>query len=776
MRRSERVDEVDGGRHGKRVAERRRGRTEAAAYGARMAALQEATARLAAVIDPDEVGPALAREAWYAMEPAIAAVYIVEEGGSTLRMAGALGVDEEAARRFADVPLDSDTPVGEAFRTGAAVTYKRSESAGRSPAGEADGLLTSEFETFLALPLRMDDRAHGVLALAWDRPEGFDEVTSELARLAAQAGTMALERVQLFASERAARARAEAARERLSVLARVGEVLAGSLDYHKTIASVVELCVPRLADWAAVDMLNEDGTLSRLGVAHTDPVRVALARELWHRYPPRMDSPYGIPAVVRTGVPEIVLEIPPGMLEERLPDPELLALYRWLGYRSSICLPLRVRGRTVGALSLLTAESDRRFGPEDVNLAHEVARRASLAIERAHSFREAQELSRHKDEFMATISHELRTPLNAIVGWTRMLLGGRLPPDRQRHALEVIARNADLQTQLISDLLDVSRAISGKLRLQVGVVDVRGVLTAALESVRPFALGRDVELSEEFSEDPGPVAGDAGRLQQVVWNLLTNAIKFSPAGGKVSMSLRSAEGWVEVEVRDWGEGMQPEFLPFVFEQFRQADASRARRHGGLGLGLAICRTLVELHGGTVAAHSEGLGKGSTFTVRLPLATVRPDDRPRTPALQERPETADGPTVESTASPLLGARLLVVEDEPDARELLATLLEQNGATVHAVGSAREAFEAMPAFVPMLIVSDLGMPEEDGLSFIRRVRALPPEQGGGTPALALTAFAREQERGAALAAGFQAHVSKPVDPEMLVAELARWLADA
>ncbi|EYF02627.1 hybrid sensor histidine kinase/response regulator [Chondromyces apiculatus] len=754
---------------------------DAATYGARMAKLQAVTARLAAVLDAEEVGTVLAREVWRALEPSMSVVYVVDEGMQALRMSGIIGLDAENAQRFAMVPFEMRTPVTEAYRARVPVTFLRASAYVEAYPHIEAGILASGFETFLALPLCIEDRALGVLALSWKRPEAIDVVSAEIARIAAQAGAMALQRVKLFASERAARARAEAARERLSVLAKVGEVLAGSLDYQRTIGGVVDLCVPRLADWAAVDMQNEDGTFSRLGVAHGNPVRLALAQELWERRPPSMEDPIGIPAVMRSGKAEVVFEITEATLKTWISDPELRESYARFGFRSSICLPLRVRGRSVGALTLLMAESNRQFVQEDVSLAQEVARRASLAIERSHSFREAQELSRHKDEFLATVSHELRTPLNAIVGWTRMLLGGRLPPERERHALEVIARNADLQTQLISDLLDVSRAISGKLRLEVGVVEMPAVLSAALESVGPAATARGVELAlEVLPLGEGPlgegrlqVAGDAGRLQQVMWNLLTNAIKFSPVGSKVTTQLRAEEDWIEVKVVDQGEGMPTAFLPHVFQQFRQADATRARKHGGLGLGLAICRTLVELHGGTIGVASEGQGKGSTFTVRLPVAGKRGDARPATPALQP---SAPAPDATPPSTALNGARVLVVEDEPDARELLATLFEQHGAIVRAAGNAREAFEALPAFTPTLIVSDLGMPGEDGLSLIRRIRALPPEDGGSTPAVALTAFAREHERGEALAAGFQSHVSKPVDPEKLVAHLCRMLRRA
>jgi signal transduction histidine kinase len=387
-----------------------------------------------------------------------------------------------------------------------------------------------------------------------------------------------------------------------------------------------------------------------------------------------------------------------------------------------------------------------------------------LASEQA-ARRAAEEASRLRDEFLATVSHELRTPLTAIVGWVSMLRSGRMEAAEVAHALEVIERNARLQTRLVEDLLDVSRVIAGQFRLDVRPIQLAPVVGAAVESMRPAADARRIRIEVSLDPEAGPVSGDAARLQQVVWNLLSNAIKFTPEGGSVRVRLAREGTHAEVTVSDTGAGIAPEFLPFVFDRFRQADMSYTRAHGGLGLGLGIARHLVELHGGTINAASDGEGRGATFTVRLPVVT---GDAPPPTGEINRPAAAGRP---SGGGPALGGlRVLVVDDEPDVCELLAVILKTSGAEVTAVTSAGEAFEALRRERPHVLVCDLGMPGEDGFSLIRRVRSLPPREGGETPAAALTAYTRDEDRARALGAGFHVHVPKPVDPDELTAALA------
>ena len=396
----------------------------------------------------------------------------------------------------------------------------------------------------------------------------------------------------------------------------------------------------------------------------------------------------------------------------------------------------------------------------------EAEREALLARER-EARRQAEEANRLKDEFLATLSHELRTPLTSILGWSRLLNTG-LDERMRGRAAETIERNARAQAQLIDDLLDVSRIITGKLRLNTRPVELAPVIEAAADAVRPAAAAKGVTLRVLLDPPAGPVPGDPDRLQQVFWNLFSNAIKFTPAGGRVEARLTHAGGHAEVTVTDTGEGIAPEFLPHVFERFRQADGAITRRHGGLGLGLAIVRHLVELHGGTVRVESEGEGRGATFALRLPLLA------PAAPA----PGSAGGGRKQSSALPgdcasLAGLRVLVVDDDADTRTLLRALLERCGAAVALAASAAEALEHLrraEAALPDVLVSDIGMPHEDGYQLIRRVRALPAERGGQIPAAALTAYARVEDRARALAEGYQAHVSKPVDPAELTAVIA------
>ncbi len=378
---------------------------------------------------------------------------------------------------------------------------------------------------------------------------------------------------------------------------------------------------------------------------------------------------------------------------------------------------------------------------------------------------ESEHANRMKDEFLSTLSHELRTPLNAILGWSQLLRSEDMPPEEIHAGLETIERNARVQTQIIDDLLDMNRIISGKVRLDIQKVDLSQVISDALETVRHGAEAKGIRLQQVLDPLAGPVSGDPSRLQQVVWNLLSNAIKFTGKGGRIQILLERVNSHVEITVSDTGQGISPEFLPLVFERFRQADSSTRRKHGGLGLGLAIVKHLTELHGGAVRAKSPGVNQGATFSIALPLTVVQHRDDP-----QERQPKVQGAEQEFNPPSLKGVKVLVVDDEPDARELVRRVLESAEATVITVGSAQEALERLIQDRPDVLVSDIGMPDEDGYDLIRRVRALGQDNGGATPALALTAFARSEDRQRAFMAGFQLHVAKPVEPSELVAVVA------
>ncbi len=388
---------------------------------------------------------------------------------------------------------------------------------------------------------------------------------------------------------------------------------------------------------------------------------------------------------------------------------------------------------------------------------------ALLERERAARL-DAEAANRSKDEFLATVSHELRTPLTAILGWS-MIARRSSPPAEIAKVLNVIERSARSQLRIIEDLLDVARALGGSLRLEIGEARIADVIEAALMSVRPAADAKGVALEVDLDPSVGAIAADPERLQQVVWNLLSNAIKFTPAGGHVALSASRSESTIVIRVTDDGQGIPPEFLPYLFEPFRQADGSTTRRHGGLGLGLAIVKQLVEAHGGTISARSDGEGKGTTFTVEIPARAPAPETEARG-AVRRQVE----PQEAAAGARLDGVRLLVVDDDEDSRDLIVCILQDWGASVTSASSAEEAMRLLEQNLPDVLLSDIGMPDVDGYALLRQVRGLPPERGGGVPAIALTAYASEADGARARAAGFQAHVTKPLDPDALTAAVA------
>jgi CheY-like chemotaxis protein/two-component sensor histidine kinase len=375
-----------------------------------------------------------------------------------------------------------------------------------------------------------------------------------------------------------------------------------------------------------------------------------------------------------------------------------------------------------------------------------------------------------KDEFLATLSHELRTPLNAILGWATILTDAAVTPEELAQGIEVIERNARAQAQLIEELLDMSRIINGKLRLDVQAVDLQIVISEAIESLRPAAEAKGIRLAKVLDPKGATITGDPNRLQQVLWNLLSNAVKFTPKGGRIQVFLRRVNSHVDIGVVDSGQGIAPDFLPQLFTRFSQADTSIGRQYGGLGLGLALVKSLVELHGGSVTASSEGLGQGATFIISLPLIAVRPEDAE--PILTPAPSSAGT----ATRPDLSGFRVLVIDDDADARALVQHVLTKCNATVTTAASAAEGLEAVKRHHPDMILSDVGMPGEDGYEFLAKLRRLSDAEGGGTPAVALTAFARAEDRRRALMAGFQMHLPKPVEAAELLAVASNLCAAA
>lgn len=737
-------------------------------------------------------------------------------------------------------------------------------------------------------------------------------------------------------------------------LAEASTTLASSLDYETTLSTVANLAVPHFADWCAVDIAKENGTLHRLAVAHVDPAKVVWAQEIYDRYPPDSDDPQGSYNVFRIGESEFYPDIPDEILVQSARDAEHLEILRRVGFRSAMLVPLKTRDKVLGVLTFVNSESERSHTLEDLAFAEDLANRAALAVDNARLYQaeqqirlaaernsnflkrlqsvseslskvispsevagsvieqaiislgahagtvvllnsttrelemvgavnfpeavlekwqrfsidqnvplaeavrsgipvivesfddfldrypmlgalssvtgsrglaafpliiegrilgalgvsfpvphhfseddrafmsalaqqcaqaierarlyeneknlrcEAETANRMKDEFLATLSHELRTPLNSILGWSKMLQNGNLDETAKEKALATIERNARVQNQLIEDVLDISRIITGNLRLVIRPVDLRAVITAAAESLRPALEAKGIRLRTIIDAQTGFIQGDAERLQQIVWNLLSNAVKFMSEEGEIQIQLRDAGASVEIVVTDTGIGIEEDFLPFVFDRFRQFDGSTTRRHGGLGLGLSIVRQLVEMHGGTVRAENNKTGKGTSFTVNLPVL-----NKEKPPVEDNKASAFEQLTEKPLNAPerLAGLRILIVEDEDDSCEILNFVLTSCGAEATVARSASEAYDLIKRQRFDVIISDIGMPEEDGYSLIKKIRALPVALGGAVAAIALTAYARNEDRVKAQETGFQMHISKPIEPSDFINEVAK-----
>ncbi|MCA1992579.1 MAG: GAF domain-containing protein, partial [Coleofasciculus sp. S288] len=751
--------------------------------------------------------------------------------------------------------------------------------------------------------------------------------------------------------EQAARLEAEVQGLRSAFLAQVSAELSSSLDYETTLARVAELAVPYIADWCAVDILEDDQVIRRVAIAHQEPPKVELAWELNRRYPEDLNVFGAVQKVLQTGQSAIATEITDADLIKIARDAEHLQMLRQLGFKSYISVPMLARGRILGAITFVTAESKRYYTRAELPLVEDLAQRAALAVDNARLYHQTQEArqiaereaernatlqavtaalsealtpaqvaevvvdrgikavgacagfialaiddttlkvvravgyppemidtgtlypitaslplsdavrmgkpllvesrdiwlkryshipikhdhyawadiplivegrtvggmgfsfphpqqfseddcafmqalaqqcaqaierarayaaerearaeaeaaNRTKDEFLAVLSHELRTPLNSMLGWTQLLLTRKFDEVKMLRALETIDRNTRSLAALIEEVLDVSRIITGKLTISPRHCELISVVSTAIEAIRPTAETKSIEIKQSLDPSVGWIWGDAHRLQQVVWNLLSNAVKFTPKGGQVEVKLDCIRDNVtdrpcaRIQVIDTGKGISPDFLPYVFERFRQENTTSTRAYGGLGLGLAIVRYLVELHDGTVQAFSPGDGLGSTFAVQLPLLE---GNRGAGKCESHRAERQN-----SNLHPLRGLQVLVVDDDADARALLATILEQSGAQVKAAASVAEALDLLSHSKADVLVSDIAMPDVDGYALIRQVRELEVKHGDYTPAVALTAYAREADRASALQAGFQVHLPKPFDPEALVNVVAK-----
>jgi signal transduction histidine kinase len=531
-------------------------------------------------------------------------------------------------------------------------------------------------------------------------------------------------------------------------LGQLAAILGSTLDYEDMLQRMARLAVPFLGDLCAVDLLDAGGAIRRAACVHADATKERLAYEARARHGDSATAPLSVPAVVRSRRSVLVSPATATDLERAARNEEQLDLFRQLGVTSWMVVPMIARDSVLGAVTFAVTESDRRYGQGDLQFAEAMVGQAATAGDNARLYRAAEAgraaaeaANRAKDQFLSTLSHELRAPLNAIFGWATMLERGDLAADEARRALQIILRNVNAQVRLIDELLDVSRIGTGQMRLDVKPVDLRTVIADSVDAIRPAADAKGIQVQTVLASPGGPVSGDPDRLRQV-------------------------DSHVDIVVSDTGAGIAPAFLPFVFDRFRQGDSSSTRPRGGLGLGLALVRSLVELHGGTVIAESPGEARGATFVVKLPLMLAAIVEPP-VPAAAIAPEWP-GPT--AATSSLEGVRVLVVDDDLVAVDLTREILMRAGAQVWGCAGGSEALPMLQQCRPDVLVSDIEMPNQDGYSLIRRIRALEPDRGGRTPAVALSAYSRPEDRIRSLVAGFNLHVSKPVEPTELVTVVA------
>ena len=550
---------------------------------------------------------------------------------------------------------------------------------------------------------------------------------------------------------------AESAR-RLSLLAELGRQLSTSLDYQEMLGFLPELMVQELADLAILDVFDEDGEIRRAAVACRDPEHREIVEELRQRYPPKVGAPAGMGLVLRTGEPVLAPEITEEQIRAAAQDEHHLELLLRLRTTSSMLVPLVAHGRVLGALALSLTHGERRYGPADLAFAEDVGQRAALALDNARLYAQTQEYvhrleaaDRRKDEFLAMLAHELRNPLGAIANAGHVLDRRAGGDPRTRELVAIVGRQIRHLARLVDDLLDVSRFSHGHIELHKAPFELRRAVEGAVETARPLVEQRRHTLVLSLADEPLWLEADATRIEQVLSNLLHNAAKFTPPGGHIELAARRDGGEVVIAVRDDGAGISPDLLPRIFDLFVQEERSLDRSHGGLGIGLTLVRSLVERHGGAVAAASAGPGQGSELTVRLPLHTP-PEDMEPTPEA--------GAAGEAAAPP---AHVLLVEDNLDAAEALGELLRMWGHTVHLAHDGASALEAARRRRPDVVLLDIGLPGMDGYTVAEQLRAVPGHDG--VKLVAVTGYGQESDRQRAALAGFDHHLVKPVDVERL-----------
>jgi PAS domain S-box-containing protein len=767
-------------------------------------AAAEAAARLSSRLDVEHVLQTVVRTQVEEFEAALARVWLYEPDTHTLRLRASAGISdavETSDRALIDV-ASYPYKVGVIARTRRPFVKNGLEG---DPEFEQEWVRREELAGVAGYPLLAGGELKGVL-IHFSRHPLAPETVEVLGAFAAIAAT-SIHDVQLFEREQRARQEATDQREaaaqqaehlalvneelesqqeelsqaheelqvtneelaatneelrriheelreeqrRTHFLAEAGLVLASSLDYRTTLESLARLAVPEIADWCAVDMVAPDGSLSRLAVAHVDPARVEQVREIERRYPPRPDAPFGVPNVVRTGKAELYPEITEELLARSAQDADHVALIRSLGLVSALCVPLHGHGEVLGAITLVAAESRRTYGADDLEFAQELARRAALAVDHALLHEELVRSARQKDEFLAMLAHELRNPLAAIANAGYML--SRLPLPAQGTRLgQVVSRQAGHLSRLVDDLLDVARITRGSIELRRELIDLSTAVDRAVEAARPLIEERRHHLTIHLPREPVRLLADATRVEQILVNLLHNAAKYTDEGGRIQLTAAREGDEAVLSVRDTGTGIPADLLPRIFNLFTQGDQPLARASGGLGIGLTLVRRLTELHGGSVAAASDGPGKGSEFTVRLP-------------ALREGYPRQSSPGDEEAGPP--PRRILVVEDSEDAAETLADLLRLWGHEVRVARDGRLGVEVAREFSPEVVLCDLGLPGMNGYQVAEELVRAP--ETAGACLVALSGYGSAEDRQRSRDAGFDLHLVKPVDP----AELRRLL---
>ncbi|HZJ15122.1 MAG TPA: ATP-binding protein, partial [Chthoniobacteraceae bacterium] len=572
---------------------------------------------------------------------------------------------------------------------------------------------------------------------------------SKIARDITQRKRAEAERAQLHALEQAARARAEEAERRARFLAEASAGLISTLDYQETLNAFVQTAVTRITDWCAVHLRDSDGVTRLAAAAHSDPAKQPTAVELRKRYPEPRDLLIGTTAVLRSGKPEVIHEITDEILVGAARDADHLALLRGLGLRSAIVVPLVANDRVFGAIALASGGARHRYTEADLPFAEDLAARVATAAENARLYQELRQANVAKDHFMAVLSHELRTPLNPVLMTVADLERDQSIAPAIREQLTVVRRNVELEARLIDDLLDSTRIASGKLQLQRTVVDATELIRRAIGIVESEAQAKGVRLELATCADPCPVDSDPARLQQVIWNVVKNAVKFTPKGGSVRVSSQISSGRIQIVVQDNGIGIEQKHLASIFNPFEQGDLATGRRFGGLGLGLAISKALVTLHGGSLTAQSDGPNRGATFTIDLPLATQSPTTIAAVPS-----ETA-------RRRPL---RLLVVEDHEATANVMVRLLTKRGYLVSAASNISEALAVLQKSPIDLLISDVGLPDGSGRDLMEKVR-----ETHDLPGIALSGYGTEADLEQSSAVGFSVHLTKPVDIERLDREI-------